>query len=137
MTSVTPSTRLRFAMRILLKTAWLLLIVPGCVLGQRAAQTDSSAAASEVAAEVKALREALLQTQQQVAAQQHEIEILKSQSKTDQPGVVNASFTAAPAQPSSSVIVPRSESSTAQPQSQQPPEDSAPTSIRVGDAVLT
>jgi hypothetical protein len=124
-------------MRILLQTAWLLLVVPGFVFGQTTAQTGSSAASSEVAAEVKALREALLQTQQQVAAQQREIETLKAQSKPEQPGVVNASFTPVPAPPSSSVIAPRSDSSTAQPQSQQPAEESAPTTIKVGDAVLT
>src|SRR5580698_8936546 len=77
--SVTPSTRLRFAMRILLNAAWLVLIVPGFLCGQTVAQTDSSPSTSDVGAEVKALREALLQTQQQVAAQQQEIEILKAQ----------------------------------------------------------
>src|SRR5271163_2022823 len=111
---------LRLTMRNLLYAAWLLLIVPGCVSGQTAARTDSASGDSDVAAEVKALRQALLETQQQVAAQQHEIEILKAQSKTDQPGVVNASFTVAPAQPPSNISLPRSDSPTAQPQSQQP-----------------
>src|SRR5271154_5964535 len=119
---------LRLTMRNLLYAAWLLLIVPGYVSGQTDARTDLATGDSDVAAEVKALREALLQTQQQVAAQQHEIEILKAQSKTDQPGVVNASFTAAPAQPPSKISPPSSGSSTAQPQSQQSPEGPTPTS---------
>ena len=91
-------------MRILLNAAWLVLIVPGFLCGQTVAQTDSSPSTSDVGAEVKALREALLQTQQQVAAQQQEIETLKAQSKPEQPGVVNASFTPVTAPPSSSVI---------------------------------
>src|SRR5271170_7888515 len=75
----------RFAMRILLRSLWLLLMVTGLVYGQTAApQADSSPNSSDVGAEVKALREALLRTQQQVAAQQQEIEILKAQSKTSQ-----------------------------------------------------
>ena len=69
-------------MRFFLRTAWLLLMVPGLVYGQTAAHSsDSSPNTSDVGTQLNALREALLQTQQQVAAQQQEIEILKAQLK--------------------------------------------------------
>ena len=45
-------------------------------------EPNSSTNNPNLAAEVKALRDALLQTQKQVAAQQREIETLKRQSKT-------------------------------------------------------
>ena len=58
------------------------LILPGVILAQTAGQPpDSSANNPDLRAEVKALREALQQTQNQVANQQHEIETLKAQSK--------------------------------------------------------
>src|SRR5260221_14388034 len=57
-------------------------LLSGVVKAQTSsANPDSSANDTALAAEVKALREALLQTQKQMAAQQHEIETLKAQSK--------------------------------------------------------
>jgi len=59
------------------------LLLPGAMLAQAGGQEpNSSANNTNLAVEVKALREALLQTQKQVADQQREIEILKTQSNT-------------------------------------------------------
>ena len=56
------------------------LLLPGPILAQTGSQQpDSSANSTNLVAEVKALREALLETQKQVAAQQREIETLKTQ----------------------------------------------------------
>jgi hypothetical protein len=69
----------------LLRSLFLLLVTPGLMWAQSSAQvTDSSQNNPDVAAELKALREALLQTQKQMAAQQHEIEALRDQVKTEQ-----------------------------------------------------
>jgi len=62
-----------------LRVLCLLLIVPGVVYAQSDPQkVDSSATNSDVATELQTLREALMQTQKQVAAQQQEIETLKA-----------------------------------------------------------
>jgi hypothetical protein len=141
-------------MRILLRTAWLLLIVPGFLFGQTASQTDSSPSASDVGAEVKALREALLQTQQQVAAQQQEIEILKAQSKTGQTASPNTASLSAATGAVSPDAKPRNaspsdvpsqmhnddagnSSQSANPQAQEAGQIAPSSSIKLGDAVLT
>src|ERR1700751_2976 len=55
---------------------------PVVALGQTSnPNPDSSANDTSLAAEVKALRDALLQTQKQMAAQEREIKTLKAQSK--------------------------------------------------------
>src|SRR5208282_1912615 len=90
----------------------LLLAVPGHMWAQADAQkTDSSAGNWDVAAELKALREALLETQKQMAAQQREIETLMEQAKAGRaalvgneqpPGVIDAAMhTAIPSSPGS------------------------------------
>src|SRR6267378_3256170 len=57
-------------------------LLPGVVKAQTSsANPNSSANDTNLAMEVKALREALLQTQKQMAAQQREIETLKARSK--------------------------------------------------------
>lgn len=67
-----------------LRTLCLLLGAPGILWAQAGSPNpDSRQNDSDVAAEVKALREALLQTQKQVAAQQQEIEALKGRAKTE------------------------------------------------------
>ena len=142
-------------MRILLQTVWLLLALPGLVYGQTAApQADSSPNTSDVGVEVKALREALLQTQQQVAAQQQEIEILKAQSKTGPTATVSSapisasteavSPSSAPPRANSSDLEPgihsdvaNTSSQPADPQAQQAGRTATPASIKLGDAVLT
>ena len=59
-----------------------LLFLPGMALAQTSSQDPhSSVDDTNLAAEVKALREALQQTQKQLVNQQHEIEALKEQSK--------------------------------------------------------
>ena len=74
-------------MRIFLRSACLLLMIPGLAYGQTAAHpAESSANTSDVATQLDALREALLRTQQQVAAQQQEIQVLKTQLKGGQSG---------------------------------------------------
>src|SRR6202044_1684447 len=63
---------------------WLLLLVPGFIWAQASPQKlDSSPNSS--AAELSALREALLQTQNQVALQQEEIESLNQRLSARQP----------------------------------------------------
>jgi hypothetical protein len=63
----------------------LLVVTPGFIWAQSSAQvTDSSQNNPDVAAELKAVREALLQTQKQLAAQQQEIEALKNGAKSEQ-----------------------------------------------------
>src|SRR5580658_4699540 len=131
--------RPRYAMRSLLRSLWLLLMVPGLAYGQTAAPTDSSLNAADVGAEVKALREALLQTQQQVAAQQQEIEILKAQSKAGQAATGSASPDAKPSDPGSPVHGDDANASSpsGNDQTQQAGQTTSPATIRIGDAVLT
>ena len=59
------------------------LLLPGITWAQAKGQDPGSLPASgtDLASEVQALREALSQTQKQVAAQQAEIQTLKTQSK--------------------------------------------------------
>ena len=58
------------------------LLLPGVIRAQAGAvNPESSSDNTNLAAEIKALREALSQTQKQMAAQQREIEELKAQSK--------------------------------------------------------
>lgn len=67
--------------RIFLPTLCLFLVMAGSVFGQNAAQqADSRPNATDVGAELRALKQALLETQQQVAAQRREIEALKTQA---------------------------------------------------------
>src|SRR4029077_18443109 len=64
-----------------LRVLCLFLIAPGVICAQSGPEkVDSSPNNSDVATELKTLREALVQTQKQVAAQQQEIESLKAQS---------------------------------------------------------
>ncbi|MGA3300628.1 MAG: hypothetical protein ABSD87_11115 [Candidatus Acidiferrales bacterium] len=73
-------------MRIFLRSVWLLLLVPGLVYGQTATHPADSPNSSDVGSQLDALREALLRTQQQLAAQQQEIQVLKTELKASQPG---------------------------------------------------
>jgi hypothetical protein len=76
----------RLTMRIFLRSVWLLLLVPGLAYGQTATHPADSPNSSDVASQLDALREALLRTQQQLAAQQQEIQVLKTELKASQPG---------------------------------------------------
>ena len=81
-------------MRTFLRSAWLLLMIPGLAYGQTAPHTADSATAntSDVGAQLDALREALLQTQQQVAAQHQEIQVLEAQLKSVQPSTAGGAL---------------------------------------------
>src|SRR5271169_5973128 len=139
-------------MRMFLRSVWLLLMVPGLAYGQTAAHpADSSANTSDVGTQLDALRESLLRTQQQVAAQQQEIQILKAQLKGGQSGTGGALASAvevirtSPAGPDANPSEPSPEihngnASSASQSSDQPTQQGgqqAPIgSIKLGDAVL-
>jgi len=137
-----------------MKPIYILLacfLLPGLVKAQTSsANPDSSANDTNLGSEVKALREALLQTQRQMAAQQREIEKLKAQSKdgatrtvTNQPAP-SPSEIAAGDSATSSVESSTEYASTSiqhqpptqQPQDQGKPEQAPLGSFRVGDAIL-
>jgi hypothetical protein len=140
-------------MRIFLRSLWLLLMIPGLAFGQTAAQpADSSAKTSDVGTQLDALREALLRTQQQLAAQQQEIQVLKTQLKAGQSGTAGVTLVSAaevvrpnPTEPTvnPSDLSPEIHGGIANPVSgsanqqtrgeQQPPLGT----IKIGDAVLT
>jgi hypothetical protein len=140
-------------MRISLRSVWLLLMVPGLAFGQTAANPADSSTTSDVGTQLDALREALLRTQQQVAAQQQEIQALKSQLKGGQSGSTGAALVPAvavvqpnPAPPdanpsnSSPEIhngIANAVSSSADQQTQRDEQQAPLGSIKLGDAVLT
>src|SRR5271155_1764918 len=143
----------RFAMRFLLRSVWLLLMIPGLAYGQTATQpADSSAKTSDVGTQLDSLRESLLRTQQQVAAQQQEIQILKAQLKGGQTGTVGGTSVSTaevvrtnPTEPDANPSEPSPEirngnASSASQSSDQPTQEGgqqAPIgSIKLGDAVL-
>ena len=127
------------------------LLLPGVVRAQTtSANPDSSVNDTNLATEVKALREALLQTQKQMAAQQREIETLKARSKdgatrtiTNEPATSPSEIAAADSATSS--VGPSTEHAGAnskhQPSAQQLQEigksEQVPLgSFRIGDAIL-
>ncbi len=142
-------------MRSLLRGVWLLIMIPGVAYCQTAARSTDSAptSTSDVGAQLEVLREALLRTQQQVAAQQQEIQVLKTQlrvGQSDSAGaelisvaeVVRRNATEPNAIPSD--VPPEIHTSTADTvsrsaaQQAQPDEPKLPQgSIKLGDAVLT
>jgi hypothetical protein len=127
-----------------------LLFLPGLMLAQTSGQDPNSAADNtNLAAEVKALREALKQTQGQVADQQHEIETLREQSKkapqavgTDQPSPMEGQTLLRDSTSSSllpaSVFAPAAVRQQPTQQSQEQAKSEEPLgSIKLGDAILT
>jgi hypothetical protein len=136
-----------------MKSAHILLaflLLPGVAWAQSTgANPDSSAGDTNLAAEVKALREALQQTQKQLANQQHEIETLKEQSRNVQaaegknrpspmegePEVRDSASSSLPtAPPLTPAYVPKPPAQ----QSQEQPKSQVPLgSIKLGDAILT
>jgi hypothetical protein len=142
-------------MRILLRSLCFLLVVPGLAYGQTAVahQADASTNTSDVGSQLDALREALLQTQQQVAAQQQEIQHLKEQLKGGQPGTGDGAIVSTagvvrpnPTSPnvSSSDLSPaiynastKLLSASANRQAPQDGQQAPVGSIKVGDAILT
>jgi hypothetical protein len=126
-------------------------LLPSVVKAQTSgANPDSSANDTNLATEVKALREALLQTQKQMAVQQREIETLKAQSRdaaartvTNEPAPNPSEIAAADSATSS--VEPSTKYPGAnikrQPATQQLQEPSKPEqvplgSFRIGDAIL-
>src|ERR1700679_2331598 len=96
-----------------LRTLCLVLLAPGLMWAQASVpQASSSSNDTELATELKALREALSQTQKQMSAQQQEIEALRQQLGATQPAsagaqggtpqMINAALTTPIAQPASS-----------------------------------
>src|SRR5271156_5193150 len=96
-----------------LRTLCLVLVAPGLMWAQASApKAESSSNDTELAAELKALREALSQTQNQMASQQKEIEALRQQLGATQPAaastqggapqMINAALTTPTPQPASS-----------------------------------
>jgi len=127
------------------------LLLPGVVRAQSSsARADSSASDTNLAAEVKALREALLQTQRQMAAQQREIETLKAQSKDGATRIVTIDPAPSPGEKAAAgSVAPSVEPSTTDPsantrqqsdtqrlQEQSKAEQVPLGSFRVGDAIL-
>ena len=141
-------------MRIFLRSVWLLLVIPGIAYCQTPAHpADSSTNTADVGTQLNALRDALLQTQQQVAAQQQEIQVLKAQLKGGQSGSGGAALVSAveivrpnPAEPGVNPTDPSPEilngiaNPVSRPTDQQKQQDDqqAPVgTIKLGDAVLT
>jgi hypothetical protein len=129
-------------------------MVPGLAYGQTAAHSaNSSTNTSDVGIQLDALRQALLQTQQQVAAQQQEIQILKAQLKAGQSGTDGAALVSAvevvrpnSAEPNANPSnlspeihdgVASAESRPVEPQAQKDEQQSPIGTIKLGDAVLT
>src|SRR5580658_4418700 len=127
----------------------LLLMLPGLAFGQSGAQSaEPSTNSSDFAAQLAALRDALVRTQQQVAAQQQEIQMLKAKLGGGQPRVaVSNAITPQPEQPPPSVapsnVSPEIHDVSSNGSNQfagQPArlnEAQDPGSIKLGDAVLT
>jgi hypothetical protein len=129
--------------------SFVCLLLPSIALAQGSAQqTDSSKNDTNLAAEVKALREALLQTQKQMAAQQREIEALKERAKTEQtaspgnqqpPTIIDAAMhTAMPAGPGVATSSIGANASSQPVSQEQAKEDQKPLgSFNIGDAIFT
>jgi hypothetical protein len=138
--------RERILRMLSLRVLCLLLIAPGVICAQSSPeQLDSSLNNSDVVAELKTLREVLMQTQKQVTAQQQEIETLKAQANS---GSLSASNRLSPAEGESSAdsasasIQPASVSTAAyvrlQPAQQDQEKAQSPVQgFKIGDAVLT
>ena len=123
------------------------LLFPGAMLAQGVGQEpDSSTSNPNLAAEVKVLREALLQTQKQVAAQQREIDTLKKQSETSPTTSAANEFapmggetsTHAPSSiPPAPVYTSANIRQPTQPTKEKGKSEEPLGSIKIGDAILT
>jgi len=126
------------------------LILPGAILAQASAQQSASSADdANLATEVKALREALQQTQKQVAAQQREIETLKTQPKSDmaaspasQPTPTESESsahdsTSSTLQPASPYVARNVRQTVQQNQQKEKSQETPIGSFKLGDAILT
>src|ERR1700751_2533157 len=85
-----------------LRILCLFLIAPSVLCAQSSPEKpDSSPNNSDVATELKTLREALMQTQKQVAAQQQEIETLKARANA---GALSAANRLSPTEGEASAV---------------------------------
>src|SRR5262249_51221360 len=112
------------------KLLWLVL-VPGLVMAQTSTPNTGSTPATSVADELKALREAMTQQQQQIAQQQQQIEKLQKEveaTTAGNPHVENAAL-----HTNAATNVPAVASDTQQPEK---PKES-PLSFRIGGADFT
>ena len=119
------------------------LILPGSIPAQAVGeQLDSSASTANLVAEVKELREALLKTQKQVAAQQREIETLKTQPRHGLPTPISKEISPIDGETNASDSVPApstlpdyavGDTQQKQRKTAQPPVGS----FKFGDAILT
>src|ERR1700723_987582 len=138
-------------MRIFLRSVFLLLLVPGFVYGQTGTHPADSPNTSDVGTQLDALRQALLQTQQQLAAQQQEIQLLKTELKASQsgtPALVTAAEVVRPTPTPADVNPPESSpeihsgaanvGNQSANQQKQPGDQPLPLgAIKLGEAVLT
>jgi hypothetical protein len=130
-----------------LRVLCLLLIAPGVIRAQGNPQKlDSSPNNPDVAAELKALREALLETQKQVASQQREIETLKERSKADQVVATRYELQPSAAEPANAMAIDPtpgaagnllSSNDVRVPMVQQEKEKESPLSFKIGSATFT
>ena len=133
----------------LLHALCLLLLAPGLMLAQASPQNvDPSPNNADVVTELRAVREALLQTQKQLAVQQLEIEALKAQTKADQAASLKngqppsamqvATYTAIPSSLGSAGSSVGANAGMQPSTQQQPAENQKPLgSFNIGDAVFT
>jgi hypothetical protein len=129
-----------------LRVLCLLLIAPGVIRAQSNPQKpDSPPNNSDVATELKTLREALMQTQRQVADQQREIETLKARSNNSPASSAAGHLPPTESETShdltSSSVEPTPEYTAAYVRQQPAQQDQEKTSpvqgFKIGDAVLT
>jgi hypothetical protein len=128
-----------------LSTLWLLLVAPGLVWAQASPQQQLDSSSSNSACELRSLREALVQTQKQVALQQAEIESLNQRLRLTPPTSVRAQGEASLAtdavptppvvQSSNSYVSRVAERLLTQDKKEQ--NESPLSSVKLGDALLT
>jgi hypothetical protein len=126
----------------------LLLVAPGVIWAQASSpKGDSPPNNLEQAADLKSLRDALLQTQKQLASQQEEIKELKQLLSARQPGsaslqaegprVINAALPSSDQSVSTYVAASTGTPPVAQYGQAKPNEQESPLSFKLGDAIFT
>jgi len=116
------------------------LVLSGGLLAQESGQNPTSTNGTTLAEEVTALREALLQTQKQLATQQHEIDALKAKSRNNVTDplvdVRSVQATASSSLDPAAYVTPQTERQLPGQQATGKSQESALGSVRLGDAVL-
>jgi hypothetical protein len=109
----------------------LLVLVPGLVMAQTSTPNTGSTPATSVAEELKALREAMTQQQQQIAQQQQQIDALQKQLETKTAGTPHVENAALRTKAPTDIAAIASDA---------PPQDKpkeSPLSFRIGGADFT